>query len=173
MTVFRLKLDVASEQSDRLLTQASRTSSAARMALASAGFFEHVMWPEKRALHLVVEGDGDPDHLGELMVGFLGGEGWEFEATELPVLEQIPHHLVGDQRSRAIVRMAVEPPGTRCDLCEAVDPPPHNSNCTYAKRDDVAPTKPQDSGPMSGVPSGQLLMPGKVTASPDAVLAEL
>jgi hypothetical protein len=135
MAIYRFQLRGSEVVSLLEREGAERATKAVRMALVVRGFEEHVLWPEAGVLHAILEGD-DPEQLSETLDAFATGFSWAGNGfVEVPGAEGVGIGLGGHQRSKTIIRSALEGEEIRCDFCEAMNPPPHDGGCTYAKRE--------------------------------------
>ena len=117
----------------------------------------HVMWPQSKALHLIVEGDGEVEQLVGIVSEYLAGGGWQAEVTPVEDAENPPDWLDAGEQAKWVIDQAT-PMGAQesesrvCDICQAAAVPPHGSPCDAEKRDDGSfrireyPTPPAWSG---------------------------
>jgi hypothetical protein len=168
MAIYRFELHQAQQVSLRERDTADAVSAALRFALSVRGFDEHVIWPTATAVHAIVEGEG-PDELAEMIEVLSFTAQWtDIEYATVAEPEDPTGSMEGWRRSASIVRAALEGEESRCDFCTALNPPPHNGDCPFAKRQGTAESpggllKPWNRG--SGGATGELPVQMGVEAS--------
>jgi hypothetical protein len=154
VAVYWIKL--SGQPFERLMAdpQAAGLPDEVQSAALYSDFELHVMWPERDAFYLILDGDGDVQELVGLVSDYLAGGGWQAEVTRVPDAEDPPYWLEAGEQAGWVIeeatRGASEGETRTCRLCQFVGVPPHGPPCAAEKKDDgsftVRSYPPRDSG---------------------------
>jgi hypothetical protein len=156
LAVYRIELVASRADYEQMLADpaAAGLRDAIELGASATGFELHLAWPEHRRLNLVVEGDADPDELGELIADQLAGS-WEPHWTRVEAAERPPADLRAGEQVAWVLQMALDPDPPVCDYCGWVVPP-HRPGCELEQRDDGREIRAA-SDPQEGGPGGRLV----------------